>query len=316
MASLAIGSTSGQHGPAELDHLALEVVDPRRAVAAVGGEHLLLDFLDVLLDLEGDRRVVVHDRVGDGVQHSRRAAVEDLRLALEPLPHVGEGPSLPVPDGDHERVADEQHHVAQLDLLRVLVVAHRLQDDEQRVVVLLDLRPLVRLERVLDRQRRAARTRPRPCRARPRSGRAARSRRSSRPGTGRWRAPRRSPRATPPGRRGGRGRSRRSRRHCDPRRVPGRDHCAARAPRTDHRQRRRGAGRLDRGRRPRRHRPGAGDRAGRPAGRRTSCRCGQQPAAAVPGDRGPDARRACTVSSGTSTSGWGRCGTATGREAS
>ena len=38
------------HRPAELDDLALEVVDARRVVGALGGEDPLLDLLDVLLD--------------------------------------------------------------------------------------------------------------------------------------------------------------------------------------------------------------------------------------------------------------------------
>ena len=54
--------------------------------------------------------------------------------------------------GDDERLADEEHDVTELDLLAVLVVSHRLEHDEQRVVVLLNLGPLMRVERVLDRE--------------------------------------------------------------------------------------------------------------------------------------------------------------------
>ena len=65
---------------AELDDLALEVVDPARVVGARGRKNALLDLLDVLLDLEGDVAVVVDDAVDDGVDDRRRAAVEDLVL--------------------------------------------------------------------------------------------------------------------------------------------------------------------------------------------------------------------------------------------
>ena len=55
-------------------------------------------------------------------------------------------------DGDHEVPADEDVDLAELDLLDVVEVAGRPQDDEQRVAVAFELRPLVGDDRVLDRQ--------------------------------------------------------------------------------------------------------------------------------------------------------------------
>lgn len=58
-----------------------------------------------------------------------------------------------MPDGDHEPVAEEYHDLADLDQLRGFVVRRGLEHDEQAVVVLLQLRPLVGVNGVLDRQR-------------------------------------------------------------------------------------------------------------------------------------------------------------------
>ena len=53
-------------------------------------------------------------------------------------------------DGEHEVRADEDVHLAELDLLDVVEVAGGAQHDEQRVAVALQLRPLVGDDRVLD----------------------------------------------------------------------------------------------------------------------------------------------------------------------
>ena len=59
----------------------------------------------------------------------------------------------PVAHGDHEVAVDEQQDLADLDDSSVVDVAHGLQHHEQRVAVHLELRPLVRVDRVLDRER-------------------------------------------------------------------------------------------------------------------------------------------------------------------
>ena len=61
--------------------------------------------------------------------------------------------ALAVPDGDDELVADEQVDLAGLDGVLLVDVPEGLEHDEQRVVVALDLGPLVGAERVLDGER-------------------------------------------------------------------------------------------------------------------------------------------------------------------
>ena len=74
------------------------------------------------------------------------------------LAHPGQSAVLAVADRDHEVGADEDHDLAGLDDLPglghrlVLDVVHRLEDQEQRLVVALQLRPLVGVHRVLDGQ--------------------------------------------------------------------------------------------------------------------------------------------------------------------
>jgi hypothetical protein len=58
-----------------------------------------------------------------------------------------------VPDGDHEVVAQEDEHLAQLDHLHRVDVARRLQHHEDHLVVDLELRALVRMDRVLHGER-------------------------------------------------------------------------------------------------------------------------------------------------------------------
>ena len=57
-----------------------------------------------------------------------------------------------MPHGDGEVGAEEQVQLPELDLLALVEVPRRLEDDEQRVAVALELGPLVRLDRVLDRE--------------------------------------------------------------------------------------------------------------------------------------------------------------------
>jgi hypothetical protein len=83
------------------------------------------------------------------VQGGARAAAKEVGPLLEPEPDLVEG-RLPVPDGDDEPVADEEEDLAELDL--AALPAGRLEHEEERVAVELELRPLVRLDRVLDGQ--------------------------------------------------------------------------------------------------------------------------------------------------------------------
>ena len=117
------------------------------------GEHLLLDFLDVVVDALDDRLVVVHDLVDDRVAGRRRCRSRAAPArSSRPLRALVQRARLAVADRDHERAADEDVDLAGLDDLVGVDVAGRLEDHEQRVVVDLELRALVRLDRVLDRQ--------------------------------------------------------------------------------------------------------------------------------------------------------------------
>ena len=74
-------------------------------------------------------------------------------MGLEVEAHVVQRAALAVADGDHEARADEDHHLADLDRLGAVHVAGGLEHEEQRVAEDLELRPLVGVDGVLDRQR-------------------------------------------------------------------------------------------------------------------------------------------------------------------
>ena len=74
-------------------------------------------------------------------------------MGLEVEPHVVQRAALAVADGDHEARPDEHHHLADLDRLGAVDVAGGLEHEEQRVAEHLELRALVGVHGVLDRQR-------------------------------------------------------------------------------------------------------------------------------------------------------------------
>jgi len=139
------------HRAEELDHLALEEIDPLGRLLALA-EYLCLDHLDVVLDALGDRVVVVDHLVEDGPYDRGRAQLEQLGSLLQPLAGRAELACLAVAHRDHVVAGGEQVHLAEVDPLSLLVVARGLQDDEVGVLVVLQLRPLVGALRVLDRQ--------------------------------------------------------------------------------------------------------------------------------------------------------------------
>ena len=57
-----------------------------------------------------------------------------------------------MPDGDHEALAEEQVHLADLDVVGLVDVPGRAQDDEQGVAVAFELGALVGGDGVLDRE--------------------------------------------------------------------------------------------------------------------------------------------------------------------
>jgi len=73
---------------------------------------------------------------------------------VELLPDSTQHVTLAVADGHHERGADEHGDLGDLDDFFVVDVAHRLEHGEEDVAVELQLRALMRLDRVLHGQRR------------------------------------------------------------------------------------------------------------------------------------------------------------------
>jgi hypothetical protein len=71
-------------------------------------------------------------------------------IALAALPDLGVRQGGAVADGHHVAGADEHVRLAELDL--AVLHLRRAQDDEERLAVLLELRALVGVARVLDRQ--------------------------------------------------------------------------------------------------------------------------------------------------------------------
>ena len=91
--------------------------------------------------------------VGDRVQHLGGSDGQAFGVGLELVADAREIAALTVADGDHVVDADEDQHLTELEHLFVVDVAKGLHHDEQRVVVALELRALMRVNSVLDRQR-------------------------------------------------------------------------------------------------------------------------------------------------------------------
>ena len=137
----------------DLQDLTFEEVDALDGVVTLPREHLHLDLVDVVLQAGDHRLVRVDDVVGDGVQHGARPAPQQFGVVLGVLAHQTQRRRLAVTDVDEEAVADEHLDLAELDLLHVVEVAGRLEHQEDRLVVELQLGHLVGLEGVFDRQR-------------------------------------------------------------------------------------------------------------------------------------------------------------------
>lgn len=138
-------------GALELDDLAGQLVDAPRH-RGIPAEDLGLDLVDVVLEARDDRQVAVDDPVQDRVEDRLGPEPEQVRVALETAPDGGDVGRLRVPERDDEVPAHEEVDLAELDLLDVVEIAGRAQDDEQGVVVPLQLGALVGDDRVLDRE--------------------------------------------------------------------------------------------------------------------------------------------------------------------
>ena len=98
-----------------------------------------------------DREVAVDHRVHQRVEDERRAVAQQVRLALGALAHAEEALRRAAAHREHEVGADEDADLADLQLVGGRELDH-VHDREHGVAVLLDLRPLVAVARVLDRQ--------------------------------------------------------------------------------------------------------------------------------------------------------------------
>jgi hypothetical protein len=141
----------GLRRPLEQDHLPRELVDaPRHAL--VPAEDLVLDLVDVVLEPRDDRGVVVDHPVHDRVEHRDRAAPQQVGPRLERLPDARQVGGPVVAHRDDEVGPREDVQLAELDGLGLVDVAGGAQHAEQGLAVPLQLRPLVRVDGVLDRQ--------------------------------------------------------------------------------------------------------------------------------------------------------------------
>jgi hypothetical protein len=142
-------NTSRKYSRADL---ALELVQPLDVgLGGAGLEHLVLDLLELRLEPVDDREVAVDDRVHQRVEHEGRAVAQHVRLALRAAAHLQQALPAAVADGQHEVAAHEDVDLAGRELVGGRQF-HRVEDGEQRVAVLLDLGPLVPVQRVLHRE--------------------------------------------------------------------------------------------------------------------------------------------------------------------
>ena len=105
------------------------------------------------LGLEGveQREVAVHHGVDQSVEHVAGAELQQLGLALAARAHGLK--ALRGVAADRQDVVRAREDVDLADAQALAVGLEQVQDDEQGIAVVLDLRPLVPVLRVLDRER-------------------------------------------------------------------------------------------------------------------------------------------------------------------
>ena len=136
------------HRPVELEHLA-SAADPLRGSRPILGEHVG-DLADIVLQRGDDGAVVVDDLVDDRVQGGCGAEPKEARAPLEARVARRATPVSPC------RTVTMKPSPTKSWISPVPRRARRrtraAEDDEQRVVVHLQLRPLMGVDRVLHRQ--------------------------------------------------------------------------------------------------------------------------------------------------------------------
>ena len=156
-------SRSAQHGSlrtddlAEVDDLLLDVRDVPHDLLRAALEDLVLDGVELVADLAEHREAVVEGVVDEPVEQIARALGEVLlaRLLLRAaaLEEVRDRLQGLVRDRDQVVAADEDVQLTRVQALHRVVVHREVKDDEEVVGVLVDLRPLVAGEHVLEVQR-------------------------------------------------------------------------------------------------------------------------------------------------------------------
>ena len=138
---------------AEVDDLLLDVGDVAHDLGGVALEDVLLDALELVAHLAQHRERGVHAVVDDLVEQVAGALGEQLVAQLlvgaAALEQVLDGLQRLVGQRDQVVGPDEQVELGGVQARDGLVVAREVQDDEQVVVVLVDLRALVAREDVL-----------------------------------------------------------------------------------------------------------------------------------------------------------------------
>ena len=119
---------------------------------AVLAEDVPLDLPHVVLEALDDRVVGLDDVEQGGLQHGARAAGQALGVLLEVVADVGQRRGLAVADAEQVVAPGEEEQLAELDLLPVVDVPRRRHDGEQAVAVALDLRAVVLVAGIGDRQ--------------------------------------------------------------------------------------------------------------------------------------------------------------------
>ena len=147
------------HRAPQLHHLPLEQVDGLDIGLGLRREGGLLDGVDIGLHRLGHPPVGVNDVVGDRVHDAVGPQRQRCALLLQPVPQCCQTGVVAMAHRNDEIGPDEHHDLAGLDDLVGQVhrfvrhVVHGFEHQEQGVVVPLDLRPLMRVHRVLDYQR-------------------------------------------------------------------------------------------------------------------------------------------------------------------
>ena len=144
-------SSRGPRRALELDHLSGQLIDAA-GDGRTAAEDFILNLVDVVLEAGDDRLVAVDDMVDNRVRDCHRALAGQVRARLQPTTHRPQLRRVTVAHGDDELRADEDRDLPKQDRLGLVHVASRPQDDEERVAIALELRALMRLDRVLDRE--------------------------------------------------------------------------------------------------------------------------------------------------------------------